>query len=297
MRVLVLGGEGMLGHKVYQVLGERFETFATFVSSQGPWAELPMYAGSGRTVPGVNALDLQSMVRAFAKVKPDVVVNCIGIVKQLEEAQDAILTIRVNSLFPHQLAELCAAARARMFHFSTDCVFTGTKGKYTEADPPDARDLYGRTKMLGEVDRPGCVTLRTSIIGRDFFKQTGLLEWFLSHREGRVNGFKNAIWSGFTTNALARIVGDIIEEHPQLSGVYQVASEPISKYELLCRIKLAMDLAVAVEPYDDPPCDRSLSPARLVADTGCRLPTWDEMIVGLAADPTPYDDWREKNAT
>ena len=298
MRVLILGGEGMLGHKVFQVLSGRFETWATFRDAQGLWTCFPMYATAerARLLGGVDALDFHSVVRAMGRARPDVVINCIGIVKQLQEASDPNISLTLNSLFPHHLAELCAASGARLFHMSTDCVFSGRKGRYTEDDVSDAEDLYGRTKFLGELNRSGCLTIRTSIFGRDFLKQSAFLEWFLSHRGGKVRGYKNAIYTGFTTQALVRIMGDLITDYPQLSGLHQIASQPISKYDLLCKIRDALGANVEIEPYDDPPCDRSLSAARFLAATGYSLPTWDEMLAELAADPTPYDEWRQQNA-
>jgi dTDP-4-dehydrorhamnose reductase len=179
---------------------------------------------------------------------------------------------------------------------STDCVFTGRKGKYTEDDVPDAEDLYGRSKLLGELNRPGCMTIRTSIFGRDFLKSSALLEWFLSQRGGKVKGYRNAIYTGFPTQVLARIMGDLIERHSHLEGLYQVASAPISKLDLLIKIRNALKLDIVIEPFDDPPCDRSLSAARFVSATGYRIPTWDEMIDELARDTTPYDEWRKHYA-
>ena len=299
MRVLVLGGEGMLGHKVFQVLSERFETLATFRSFNGLWARYPMYAkvGRSRTIGGVDAMDFDTVVRAFAQVKPDVAINCIGIVKQLKEAKDPLITINLNSLFPHRLAELCAATGTRMLHMSTDCVFSGRKGNYTEDDIPDPEDLYGRTKLLGEVNRERCLTIRTSIFGRDFVKQGALLEWFLSNRGGRVRGYINAIYTGFPTQVLARIMGDLIADCPDLSGLYHVSSEPLSKYELLVKIRNATGLNIEIEPYEDFYCDRSLDSSRFRAETGYPIPDWDEMIAELAQDDMPYDEWRKRYAT
>ena len=299
MRVLVLGGEGMLGHKVFQVLSKRFDTFATFQSSNGLWTRYPVYEAvdRSRTIGGVNAMDFNTLIRAFALVKPNVVINCIGIIKQLKEAKDALISISLNSLFPHQLAELCAATGARMLHMSTDCVFSGRKGNYTEDDTPDAEDLYGRTKLLGEVNREGCLTIRTSIFGRDFAKESALLEWFLSNRGGQVRGYVNAIYTGFPTQVLARIMGDLIADHPNLSGLYHVSSEPISKYELLVKIRDAMGLDIEIEPYEDVYCDHSLDSSRFRAETGYPIPDWDEMIAELAQDDTPYDEWRGQHAT
>ncbi len=175
---------------------------------------------------------------------------------------------------------------------STDCVFSGRKGAYTEDDLPDPDDLYGRSKLLGEVDRSGCLTIRTSIFGRDFLKQDALLEWFLANRGGRVKGYRNAVYSGFPTQVLARIIGDLLADQPALDGLVQIASAPISKYALLMMLKEAMALDIEIEPFDDPPCDRSLSAARFVRATGYRLPSWEEMVAEVAADPTPYDEWR-----
>jgi len=298
MKVLVLGGDGMLGHKVYQTLVTRHQTAATFQSVRGAWTTFPMYerAPAELMLGGVEVGDFHTVVRAMSVLSPQVVINCVGIIKQLEEANDPILALTVNSLFPHRLADLCAATGARLIHMSTDCVFSGRKGRYTEDDVSDAEDLYGRSKSLGEVDRPGCVTIRTSIVGRDFLKRSALLEWFLAQRGGKVRGYRNAVFSGLTTQALARVMGDVIEHHADLHGVVQVASEPITKLDLLSRIRDAMELDVTIEPFDDPPCDRSLDPARFVALTGYSIPTWDDMVADLAADPTPYDDWRRRHA-
>lgn len=298
MRVLILGGEGMLGHKVFQVLDRRFECLATFQDAAGLWTRYPMYESvdRNRTLGGVDALKFDTVVRAFSRVRPDVVINCIGIVKQLKEAKDPVISIALNSLFPHQLADLCEAAGARLIHMSTDCVFSGRKGRYTEADMPDPEDLYGRTKLLGEVDRPGCLTIRTSILGRDFVKESALLEWFLGQRGKRVRGYTRAIYTGFPTQVLARIMGDLIADYPDLSGLYHVASSPISKYDLLVGIRDAMGLDIEIEPDQDFFCDRSLDASRFLAATGYSFPTWDDMIAELASDKTPYDEWRARYA-
>jgi dTDP-4-dehydrorhamnose reductase len=277
MKVLILGGEGMLGHKVFQVLSERFKTYATFRDVQGLWTKFPMYAQLeiGRLLGGVDGMDFQMIESAIRQVKPDVVINCIGIIKQLKEANDPIINLTLNSLLPH----------------------SGNKGHYSEDDFSDAEDLYGRSKYLGELNRPGCLTIRTSIFGRDFLKQSAFLEWFFSKRGGTVRGYCNAIYSGFPTRVLARIMGDLIEKHPKLTGLYHIASEPISKYDLLVRLKSAMNLDISIEPYNDPPCDRSLSAKKFLKATYYSIPTWDEMIAEVASDPTPYDDWTQKYAT
>jgi len=298
MRVLVLGGDGMLGHKVFETLQARYETYATFRSAAGAWTRYPTYAGvdPSRLITGVDALNFTSVVRAVGQAKPDVTINCIGIIKQLKQAHDAYLCIALNALFPHQLADLVTATDGRLLHISTDCVFTGRKGNYTETDVADAEDLYGRTKLLGEVDRPNCLTIRTSIIGRDWAKTDALLEWFLSQQGGTVRGYTRAIYTGFPTQTLARIMGDLIDQHPQLAGVYQLASAPISKYDLLVKLREALRLEINIEPQSEFFCDRSLNAARFVAATGYVIPTWDAMLAEIACDPTPYDEWKRSHA-
>jgi len=291
-RVLVLGATGMLGHKVWQVCSRRFDGFAGVRSSAGH-EHTGLFAGH-RVHAGVHADDLESVTRAVAATAPRVIVNCIGIVKQLKAAGDAVSSITVNALFPHQLAALAQTVGARLIHISTDCVFRGSRGRYSEDDPADAEDLYGRTKLLGEVAGPGCLTVRTSIVGRELSATTGLLEWFLSQRGGRVKGFATAMFSGLSTVAFAELLGDLIEHHPDLSGLYHVASAPISKYDLLVKFNQAYRANVEIEPTNEARIDRTLDGSRFTAATGLSCGSWDAMVAALAADPTPYDHWRMK---
>lgn len=296
MKVLIMGGGGMLGHKVFQVLSQRFDAYVTFRDTKGLWTRHPVYAGvdGTHTLGGVDALDFDSVARAVEQVKPDAVVNGIGIVKQRDEAKFAIPSIQVNALFPHQLADLCEASGARLIHLSTDCVFSGTRGNYTEADLPDPADLYGRTKLLGELDRRGCLTLRTSIIGWELKHHAGLVEWFAAQRGRTIKGYRRAIYSGLSTAALAGLMGDILETRPDLWGLYQVASSPITKYDLLLRLRDALGWQdINIEPDDRFHCDRSLIGSRFEAATRWQAPDWDEMIAGLAAEWPTYEQWRK----
>ena len=221
----------MLGHKLSQTLAGRCETYATFREVPAALESFGIY-DRVQALASVEASDLDSVARGLSETQPDVVINCIGIVKQDAAAHDPIQSISVNALFPHRLAQLCRAAGARLLHLSTDCVFSGRQGNYSELDKPDADDLYGRTKLLGEVAGENCLTLRTSMIGRELHGSHGLVEWFLSQRGTTVNGFKRAVFSGFTTEALAVIIGEILVRHPELFGVWHVASEPINKFDL-----------------------------------------------------------------
>jgi dTDP-4-dehydrorhamnose reductase len=294
MRALLLGGAGMLGHKLWQQWHNRYEVWVTVRSRYQEYAHLGLFS-SECMLGGVDVADFDSVVNAIAKVHPEVVINCIGVIKQLHAANDPVCCLTVNSLFPHRLASVCRAASARMIHISTDCVFSGRKGMYLESDVPDAEDLYGRTKHLGEVAEAGCLTLRTSIIGRELASQSGLLEWFLSQRGKRVKGYGNAIYSGFTTLAFSRILSDILEHHKGLEGLYQVSSEPISKYALLEMIREGCGLDVEIQLDEEVSVNRSLDSSRFRAETGFRPPDWPEMVGEMCHDPTPYDRWKERN--
>ena len=296
MRVLILGASGMLGHKLWQVFRDRFETWGTVRSSYQEYARYDLF-NRERLLGGVDASDISTVVRAFDKVQPHVVVNGTGIVKQSPAAKDPIVGIEVNSLFPHRLAAICQASGARLIHISTDCVFSGRKGMYSEEDVPDAEDLYGRSKLLGEISGPYCLTLRTSLIGRELESTSGLAEWFLSNRGRRVQGYANAIFSGFSTLALASIIADVIERHPDLSNIYHVSSEPISKYQLLCLLREAFEIPIEIEPIPHLNIDRSLDSHRFRSATGYVPLSWEAMVQAIAKDPTPYEAWRRESGS
>lgn len=291
MRALVLGGNGMLGHQLCRVLSRRMEAWATF--REGPARfETYDFIPRERAVGGIHAEDLASLRGILEQVRPDVAVNCIGIVKQRDEAKQAIPSIQVNALFPHQLADLCQERGIRLVQISTDCVFSGLRGRYTEADIPDPVDLYGRTKLLGELNRPNCLTLRTSIIGWQLNTFSSLLSWFALQRGQRIKGYQQAIYSGFSTNVLAGLVSDLIETRPDLTGLYQVASQPISKFDLLVNLreKLGWD-DIQIEPDDNFYCDRSLVGTRFSMATGWKAPSWDEMLSELTEEWPKYQGW------
>ena len=195
-------------------------------------------------------------------------------------------------IFPHRLAQVAAKYSSRLICISTDCVFSGEKGNYTEDDRPDALDLYGMSKNLGEVRADGCLTIRTSIIGRELLTRHSLVEWLLGHAGSAVKGYTEAIFSGFTTLELAEILAKVIGDHPAMSGVYHVSSDPITKFDLLQMIKSAFGVEVAVEPSDVVKIDRSLDSQRFREATGIRPPSLQEMVERMATDPTPYEKLR-----
>lgn len=288
MRVLVLGASGMLGHKLVQRFRRDYETAGTIRDSAPDPALLGVLGAGLPLYCGVSGEDFDTISGAAGDFRPDVIVNAVGIIKQIKEAKAAIPSIRVNSLLPHELAALAEKRGARLIHFSTDCVFSGKGGNYTEEDAADARDLYGRSKLLGEVDGAGALTIRSSIVGRELRGHLSLIDWFLSQRGGRIKGYRRALYSGLTTNAMADLVAWLIAEHAGLSGLWHVSSEPISKYELLGIVNEVYGLGVYIEPDDAFFCDRRLDSSRFRRHTGWQPPSWPDMIRDMHADPTAY---------
>ena len=283
-KVLILGGTGMLGHMLFKQLSlqKNLDVYATVRTSSGLslWFS-PDLVKKIRT--DVDADNFDTVIRVFASIHPDIVINCIGLIKQLPIASDPLAAITINSLLPHRISMICRSAGARMIHISTDCVFDGAKGDYTEQDPSDAKDLYGRSKFLGEVEYPHCITLRTSIIGHELKGKLGLIEWFLA-QEGKVRGFTHAIYSGFPTIEFARIITDYILPNPELAGVYHVSSDPISKYDLLKLVARKYDKKIEIEPYDDFRQDRSLDSSLFRRLTGYMPPSWPELVDKMHQD-------------
>jgi len=281
MKILILGGDGMLGHRLMKHFSSTgHEVRVTLRQGLSAYREFALFrAENAYAETDVRSSDLVAEV--FARWRPEAVVNAVGIVKQRPTAKELIPSIEINALFPHKLAELCKAVGARMIHVSTDCVFSGRKGHYQEDDPSDAEDLYGKTKYLGEVHDSHCLTLRTSMIGRELSRKQGLLEWFLCQR-GSVQGFKNALFSGFTTLELSRIIDKILAEYPEKGGLYHVSSEPISKFDLLTLIRRKMGLRVEIIPVEEPRLDRSLDSTRFRSEFNYTPPTWEEMIDELS---------------
>jgi len=277
LNILVLGASGMLGNAVLRFFGASpgYSTVGA-IRSASSMRLLPKDLQAQLVCVG-DVENANSMLELFGRVRPDVVVNCVGLVKQVLKADDVLSAVSINSLLPHRLVRLCRVARARLIHISTDCVFAGTKSMYREQDAADARDLYGISKFLGEVDEDGTVTLRTSYIGPELAGAHGLLSWFLAQR-GRVKGFTRAIYSGLPTVELARVMRDFVIPNPQLRGLHHVSAEPISKYDLLTHIARVYGLAVDIEPDAELVIDRSLDSTSFRTLTGYVPPAWPELV-------------------
>jgi dTDP-4-dehydrorhamnose reductase len=282
IKVLVLGATGMLGNAVLRLFVESpgFKVTGT-ARSAGSRRLLPGDL-EDRVVAGVDVENQDSLVQLFATENPDIVINCIGLVKQLAAADDPLSALPINSMLPHRLARICGLVGARLVHVSTDCVFSGSKGMYKESDSSDAKDLYGRSKYLGEVDYPHAVTLRTSIIGHELDGGQSLVGWFLA-QQGMVRGFTRAIFSGLPTVELARVIRDHVIPHPELRGLYHVSVEPINKFDLLGLVAREYDKVIEIKPDDQLKIDRSLDSSRFRAETGYQPPSWPELVRAMRA--------------
>jgi dTDP-4-dehydrorhamnose reductase len=287
IKIAVLGAAGMLGHKMFQRLRAAFPGTVASMRKQAacpPFNRIDLLQGAD-VCSGIDAMDFGSLNAWLSGIRPDYIVNCIGVIKQRPQAQDAITSIAINALLPHRLAELAAGWNGRLIHFSTDCVFSGARGAYTEEDESDACDLYGRSKFLGEAAGANALTLRTSIVGREIVEHRSLLDWLLAQKGRSVRGFRRVIYSGVTTNHLADLVADIIGKHPTLSGLYQVVSPAISKYDLLRLLRDAYSLDETERS------DRSMLGQKLQRAIGYTSPSWPELVNQLATDRTPYESW------
>ena len=284
MRIVILGGSGMLGHKLWQYFSPKFpDTFVTLRRSQANYQKFNLFNNKENIFFGVDALVFSEIEKVLRQTKPDIILNCIGITKRRAEMDDAVLAITVNSLLPHRLAAWGVKHKAKVVQFSTDCVFDGKSGNYLEDSPTCAQDIYGKTKALGELKTGNTLTLRSSFIGPELFERSELLEWFLS-QTGEVKGFKKAIYSGLTTIELCRVVEKILVNYPQAQGLYNVSSEPISKYDLLMLIKQKMNLAVKIIPEDKFCCNRTLNSLKFRSAFKYVPPTWGQMIEELAQE-------------
>lgn len=281
MRILILGGDGMLGHQLLLSWSHRHEVLVTLRQLRDAYSDFDLF-DDGNSVCGVDIRDAGAVETVFRDFSPDAVINAVGIVKQRPDAADAVQSIEINALAPHRLSGICERYRARLVHLSTDCVFSGNKGLYTEDDPEDARDLYGRSKLLGELHYAHTVTLRTSIIGLELTRKKSLIEWFLA-QSGEIRGFTRAIYSGFTTMEMARIIERVLLRHPDIHGLWHVASQPISKYDLLCQFSEKLHRQdIHILEDDSFVCDRSLDGSRFERQTGYSPPSWEVMLDELA---------------
>ena len=272
-----------------RVLSENHIVFGTTLSPYNELSPLIQILPKENWFDSINVCAIEAVERTIRNVKPDVVLNGVGLIKQKMDSDANSHAIHINSLFPHQLLEICKKTDTRLIHFSTDCVFEGTPGVKHVTDTPTATDIYGLSKLLGEVKEGPALTLRTSVVGRQLFGAESLFEWAISQRGKTVNGFTNAIYTGLTTLELSRVVKRIIEEQPELVGLFQVASKPISKFELLAKLTVILNLGLTIEPNTDFYCDRTLDGSEFSGITNIEIPSWDNMLTEFLTDQKFYE--------
>ncbi len=230
-KILVLGVNGLLGHRVFINLNKnkKFKVIGTLRSMNKNNIFIKK-----KIIENFNVLNFDNLKKKINYIRPDFIINCIGVTNKKIKNNKTSDLILINSVLPHYLDSLSKKLKFKLIHISTDCVFSGLKNFYTEIDPCDVQDLYGLTKFIGEIRNSKNLTIRTSIIGHEMSEKNGLLEWFLSQKS--VKGFSKVVYSGVTTNQLSEIIERCITKY-NLSGLFQVSSKPISKFELLKLIK------------------------------------------------------------
>ena len=277
MRVLVIGASGMIGSTILKVLSDKsdWEVWGSIRNTSSRYFFSDTL--SQRIIPGIDVQYAHNLITILEKVRPNIVINCAGLTKHHVEVENPLISLPINALMPHQLAGFCRLAGARLIHISTDCVFSGKAGFYSEQDCTDAEDLYGKSKALGELSNQGAITLRTSTIGHEPQSKYGLLEWFLSQEKICI-GYTRAIFSGMPTVILARVIRDIVIPKKDLHGLYHVAAEPISKFDLLQLIAKVYKKNIEITPSNELNVDRSLDSNRFASATGFVAPNWEDMI-------------------
>lgn len=289
MKVLVIGVSGMLGHKIFIDL-KRNKSLQVFGLCRNLEAIGNFSKDDLNDVQDDFSVDkIDDLDKYIDSLRPKFIINCVGVIKQSKSINKHSETIKINSLFPHELARIASKYNSKLIHFSTDCVFSGKKGMYEETDLEDAIDLYGRSKLLGEVNYDEHLTLRTSMIGHELNNKSSLLEWFLKQKGRSVDGFSKATFSGLPTISISRIINQIIENHEDLQGLYHLSAEPINKFTLLNLIQKIYSLDIKVNRETEFFIDRSLNPSKFYNDTGILVPSWDELILAM------YEDYNREN--
>ena len=287
MKILILGGDGMIGHKMAQVLSvQNHEIFISVRESK----DLTLKRISPKAKVFFNDFLKDSILDFLDKVNPDVIINAIGITIRRGAAENISDTIYLNSLFPHQISSWALAFKKRLIHFSTDCVFSGSEGSYLEDATPDALDYYGKTKGLGEINSKSSLTIRSSMIGPELYNKTELFEWIINNKEKEINGFSRVMYSGVTTVYMARLLADLIDNHKNLIGIYNIVSKPISKFELLHLINDNFDIGLIINDYKTVISNKTLNASKIEKVIGLQPPSWDELIIELKKDYMNFID-------
>ncbi len=275
MRLLVLGATGLIGHAVFQTLSQCKDFKVTGTVRSEDQNSVFDISIQDQLISGIDVANESILIELFERVKPDQVINCIGYTKH--QPYDLMACMALNSALPHRLLNLSNQFNSRLIHISTDCVFSGMRGNYLESDIPDAEDVYGKSKILGEISDGNTITLRTSTIGHELFTNHGLLNWFLAQHDS-CEGYRNAIFSGLPTVVFAEIIRDLVIPNPQICGLYHVSAAPINKYDLLTLIAEIYKKKILIKANDEIKIDRSLNSKKFNNATGFNPPPWENLI-------------------
>ena len=289
MRVCILGAGGMLGHMLVRVLSETHDVYGTSKQEWSATAGLARFLLEERWIGGVDAKDITTVSKCFAEHQFDAVVNCIGVVKQRVHRTTDDEMIEINTRFPHKLSNICDVSGARLIHISTDCVFSGNKGDYVETDTPDPVDIYGSSKLAGEIVDDHNLTIRTSHVGRELTNFTSLFEWLLKNRGKQVVGYSNAIYSGLTTFSLSVVINSLLTTGSSIGGLVHVASNPLNKYQLITELNNRLGLGIDIKIDESVVINRSLRPSDQLKQFKIEIPSWDQMLDNFCKDQATYD--------
>ena len=287
MKILIFGGDGMIGHKMAQVLSVQNHEIVISIREK---KDLTLKSISSKSKVFFNDFLKDNILDFLVKVNPDVIINAIGVTIRRGVNENISDTIYLNSLFPHQISRWALAFKKRLIHFSTDCVFSGSEGSYLEDTTPDALDYYGKTKGLGEINSKSSLTIRSSMIGPELFNKTELFEWIINNKEKEINGFSTVMYSGVTSVYMARLVANLIDNHKNLRGIYNIASKPISKFELLHLINDNFDLGLIINDDKTVISNKTLNDSKIEKEIGLQAPSWDELIFELKKDYMNFID-------
>ena len=286
MKILILGGSGMVGHRLAKKLSNQYELFSLLRKrpdlDSNQFFEKVLPKNQCIFIDDIN--EYENLNNIVKKILPDIIINCIGVIKQRDKVENVLNMRRINSLLPHVLNQICNKNKIKLIHLSTDCVFSGTKGNYQESDNPDPIDEYGKSKLLGEIKKGNALTIRTSFIGPELFNKKSLFEWVKSQKNGEIDGFTNAIYSGLTTLAFSEIIENIIDKHQNLNGIWHISSNPISKFDLIEMINQKFNLKIKINRNSSFRCDRSLNSSKFQEETKIQIPSWRAMIDNLYQD-------------
>lgn len=277
MKIVILGANGLIGSSIFNYLSKNTQHKILGTVRSSNLFQLFHASTLEHLVSGIDIADIKNTEKFLRRFEPNIVINCAGLTKHRSEGDDPAQAIVANALFPHQLNNFCSTNSARLIHISSDCVFLGSRGNYVESDTPDADDLYGRTKALGEVSGPNAMTIRTSTIGHELSTNYGLLNWFLNQRN-ECQGFKKAYFSGLPTIELARVIAEYVIPAPHLNGLYHLAGDSISKFDLLKLIAAEYGKEIQITPEDKFSIDRSLNGRKFEDASGYKAPDWPALI-------------------